>query len=89
MLAALTPEQFVGVPACAELKALTVSTIASPEPCTARSPRCGPSAWAFDNGEFDPELRCVARPVRDFSGQVIGTIGISGLVWRLSINMLQ
>jgi hypothetical protein len=35
------------------------------------------------------KLRCVARPVRDFSGQVIGTIGISGLVWRLSINMLQ
>ena len=44
---------------------------------------------AFDDGEFDSELRCVALPVRDFSGQVIGAIGISGPVWRLSIEALQ
>ena len=28
-------------------------------------------------------------PVRDFSGQVVGAIGISGPVWRLSIQALQ
>jgi len=28
-------------------------------------------------------------PVRDFTGQVIGAIGISGPVWRLSIQVLQ
>ncbi len=44
---------------------------------------------AFDDGEFDAEVRCVALPVRDFSGQVIGAIGISGPVWRLSIEALQ
>ena len=41
------------------------------------------------DGEFDPEVRCAALPVRDFSGQVIGAIGISGPVWRLSIEALQ
>ena len=44
---------------------------------------------AIDDGEFDAELRCVALPVRDFTGQVIGAIGVSGPVWRLSIEALQ
>jgi DNA-binding IclR family transcriptional regulator len=44
---------------------------------------------AIDDGEFDAELRCVALPVRDFSGQVVGAVGISGPVWRLSIEALQ
>ena len=44
---------------------------------------------AFDDGEFDAEVRCVAVPVRDFTGQVIGAIGISGPIWRLSLQALQ
>jgi IclR family KDG regulon transcriptional repressor len=44
---------------------------------------------AFDDREFDAELRCVALPVRDFSARVIGAIGISGPVWRLSVEALQ
>jgi IclR family transcriptional regulator, KDG regulon repressor len=44
---------------------------------------------AFDDGEFDNEVRCAAMAVRDFSGQVVGAIGISGPVWRLSIQALQ
>ena len=39
--------------------------------------------------EFDAEARCVAVPVRDFTGRVAGAIGISGPVWRLSIAVLQ
>jgi DNA-binding IclR family transcriptional regulator len=44
---------------------------------------------AFDDGEFDDEVRCVAVPVRDFAGRTIGAIGISGAVWRLSLHALQ
>jgi DNA-binding IclR family transcriptional regulator len=44
---------------------------------------------AFDDGEFDPEIRCVAVPVRDFTGQVVGALGISGPIWRLSTQALQ
>jgi len=47
------------------------------------------SGIAFDDGEFNPEVRCVAVPVKDFTGQVIGAIGISGPIWRLSIQALQ
>src|SRR5258708_39218282 len=47
------------------------------------------AGMAFDDGEFDPEVRCVALPVLDFSGQGIGAIGISRLVWRVSVETLQ
>jgi DNA-binding IclR family transcriptional regulator len=44
---------------------------------------------AYDDGEFDAEVRCVAVPVYDFAGRVAGVIGISGPVWRLSLQALQ
>jgi DNA-binding IclR family transcriptional regulator len=44
---------------------------------------------AYDDGEFDAEIRCVAVPVRDFAGRVAGAVGISGPVWRLSLQSLQ
>ena len=47
------------------------------------------AGMAFDDGEFDAEVRCVALPVRDFTGRIIGAIGISGPVWRLTIQALQ
>ena len=44
---------------------------------------------AYDDGEFDEEVRCVAVPVFDFAGRVAGAVGISGAVWRLSLQSLQ
>jgi DNA-binding IclR family transcriptional regulator len=44
---------------------------------------------AYDDGEFDAEVRCVAVPVHDFTGRIAGAIGISGAVWRLSLQSLQ
>jgi len=43
----------------------------------------------WDDGEFGEEIRCVAVPVHDFSGRVAGAVGISGAVWRLSLQALQ
>ena len=44
---------------------------------------------AFDDGEFNPEVRCIAVPVMDFTGQVIGALGISGPIWRMSNQAIQ
>lgn len=41
---------------------------------------------AYDDCEFNPEVRCMAAPVRDFRGRVLGAIGFSGPVWRLSLT---
>lgn len=47
------------------------------------------SGIAYDDGEFNPEVRCVAVPVKDFTGQLVGALGISGPIWRLSNKSLQ
>ncbi len=44
---------------------------------------------AFDDGEFNIEVRCVAVPVTDFTGKIVGALGISGPIWRLSNQALQ
>ena len=44
---------------------------------------------AFDDGEFNLEVRCAAVPVKDFTGQVVGALGISGPIWRMSNQALK
>ena len=47
------------------------------------------SGIAIDDGEFNAEVRCVAVPVKDFTGQIVGALGISGPIWRMSNQALQ
>jgi IclR family KDG regulon transcriptional repressor len=89
MLAAMAPEQFDRFAQRAEFKAYTPNSIISAEELSREIAKVRRAGMAIDDGEFDAELRCVALAVRDFSGQVIGAIGISGPVWRLSIDSLQ
>jgi DNA-binding IclR family transcriptional regulator len=89
MLAALAGDQFERYLARAELKAPPAKSITAPEQLRREIAEVRRAGVAFDDGEFDAELRCVALPVRDFSGQITGAIGISGPVWRLSIEALQ
>jgi len=44
---------------------------------------------AYDEGEFNLEVRCIAVPATDFTGRTIGAIGISGPIWRESQQALQ
>lgn len=44
---------------------------------------------AIDDGEFNLEVRCLAVPVEDFTGKIVGALGISGPVWTLSRQALQ
>lgn len=89
MLAALPPEQFERFASRVELKAYTANSIVSAEALRREIAKVRRAGMAIDDGEFDAEVRCVAIGVRDFSGQTIGAIGVSGPVWRLSIEALQ
>jgi DNA-binding IclR family transcriptional regulator len=89
MLAALPPDQLEQFMAHAELKAFTPKSIVAAERLRREITEVRRAGMAIDDGEFDAELRCVALPVRDFSGQVTGALGVSGPVWRLSIEALQ
>jgi len=89
ILAALRPDQLDRYLDRIELKALTSKTITSPQRLRRELQDVRRTGIAFDDGEFNIEVRCAAMPVYDFSGQVVGAIGISGPVWRLSIQALQ
>jgi IclR family KDG regulon transcriptional repressor len=89
VLAALRPEQLDRYLERAELKPHTPKSIVEVGALRREIEEVRRSNIAYDDGEFDAELRCVAVPVRDFTGQVVGAIGISGPIWRLSLQVLQ
>jgi DNA-binding IclR family transcriptional regulator len=89
ILAALRPDQFDRYLERTDLKPLTERTITDPKLFLREIEEVRRAEIAFDDGEFDPEVRCAAIAVRDFTGRTIGAIGISGPVWRLSIQSLQ
>jgi DNA-binding IclR family transcriptional regulator len=72
-----------------ELERMTSNTITSREQLRREIELTRKRGIAYDDAEFHPELRCVAAPVRDFTGRVIGSIGVSGPIWRLSLQLLQ
>lgn len=45
--------------------------------------------YALDLEEMDPDVRCVAAPVRDHNGLVAGAVSISGPAWRFSRERLE
>ena len=71
------------------LRRFTAKTIVEREALLREVDEVRRKGIAYDDGEFDAEVRCVAVPVRDFAGRVAGAIGISGAVWRLSLQALQ
>lgn len=89
LTAALTQTQLERYFQTHELKRLTPKTITDAGALLRELEIVRRNGIAFDDCEFDPEVRCVAVPVRDFSGQIIGSIGIAGPIWRLSMHSLQ
>lgn len=89
ILAALRADQLDRLLARIELTPVTPKSIIEIDALKKDLNDVRSSGIAFDDGEFNLEVRCVGVPVRDFTGQVIGAIGISGPIWRLSLQALQ
>lgn len=89
ILASLRPEQLDHYLDRVSLEPLTPATITDKKRLRQEIEEIRHVGIGFDDGEFNSEVRCAAMPVYDFSGQVTGAIGISGPVWRLSIQGLQ
>jgi len=89
LLAGLTPAQIESYLESHELRRFTAKTIVERDALLRELKDVRRTGIGFDDGEFDAEARCVAVPVRDFTGQVAGAIGLSGPIWRLSIQALQ
>jgi DNA-binding IclR family transcriptional regulator len=40
--------------------------------------------YSIDNEEFEPGLKCIGAPVRNYSGKVVGAISMAGPAFRLT-----
>jgi IclR family transcriptional regulator, KDG regulon repressor len=89
ILASLRPDQLERYLERVELEPSTEKSITEIPVLLREIAEIRRSGIAFDDGEFNAEVRCAAVPVKDFTGQIIGALGISGPIWRLSIQALQ
>ena len=89
LLAALSPDQFERLLARISLTSNTPKSITNAEALGREVEDVRQTGYALDDGEFDPEVRCLAVPVREFTGSVVGALGISGPIWRLSVQTLR
>jgi IclR family transcriptional regulator, KDG regulon repressor len=89
ILASLRPDQLKRFLERVELKPSTPKSITEPSVLLHEIAEVRRSAIAIDDGEFNAEVRCIAVPVYNFTGDVIGALGISGPIWRMSDQVLK
>jgi len=65
------------------LEAATARTIVDPKALRALLAHVNEQGYALDLGEHEPEVRCVAVPVRNHSGAVIAAMSVSGPAQRM------
>jgi IclR family transcriptional regulator, KDG regulon repressor len=89
ILASLRPDQLKRFLERVELKPSTKKSITDTSALMREIAEVRRSAVALDDGEFNPEVRCVAVPVYNFTGDVVGALGISGPIWRMADQAMQ
>src|SRR3984885_7491176 len=89
ILAALRPDQLKRFLERVELKPATNKSITDAASLLREIAEVKRSGIAIDDGEFNPEVRCVAVPVTNFTGEIVGALGISAPIWRVSNQELQ
>lgn len=89
ILAALRPDQLERFLDRVDMKPSTEKSITSVTELMREIAEVRKTGVAFDDGEFNLEVRCAAVPVKDFTGQVVGALGISGPIWRMSNQALK
>ncbi len=89
ILASLRPDQLKRFLERVDLKPSTGKSITEPAVLLREITEIRRSAIAIDDGEYNAEVRCIAVPVYNFTGDVIGALGISGPIWRMSDQVLK
>lgn len=88
LLSSLSEPQLDAFLASIPMPQITPKTITDAEQLKLAIREAGRNGIAFDDGEFDPDVRCLAAPVFDFRGRMIAAVGISAPVWRLGLNRI-
>ena len=72
----------------ASLEAFTPRTITDPQALRLALDEIRRLGYAVDDEEFDPCVRCIAVPVFDSRGRLVGSMGISGPSSRVTLERL-
>lgn len=86
LLACMPEAELDAFLAAVEMRAFTPKTITSVPLVKHELERVRAQGYAFDDEEYAQGIRCVAAPVRSFSGACIAALGISGPVWRVTLD---
>ena len=68
------------------LKKYTENTITNKEKLENEFKKIRQQGYAVDSMEHEEEVRCVAGPIRDYTGKVIASMSISGPAFRINEN---
>jgi len=79
---------FGGTPVPPRLERFTPRTVTDPQLLAAHLRSMALQGFSVDDEEFALGVRCVAAPLRDDAGRVIGALGISGPTARVSLERL-
>jgi IclR family KDG regulon transcriptional repressor len=71
-----------------KLDSFTPRTITDPDALRLVLDEVRRLGYAVDDEEFDLDVRCIAAPVFDYRGKVVGSIGISGPATRITLEQL-
>lgn len=82
-LLAFQPENVVDHVCRLGLTKFTPQTITHPEKLRKELTQVRAQGYAVDNAEHQPDVRCVAAPIRNHSGNVIASLSVSGPATRI------
>lgn len=89
LLAHLSDRELEGLVRQCPLEKWGPNTITSLEALKEELRRTRERGYSLDNEEFAANIRCIGAPVRDYLGQVVAGIAISGPAHRLSLERLE
>lgn len=84
LLSGMTEQEVRGLLSGRPLTALTEHSVRAVPALLAELAQVREQGYACDNEEVELGLRCVAAPVKDASGAVVASLGLSGPAWRLT-----
>jgi DNA-binding IclR family transcriptional regulator len=70
------------------LRPFTPMTITDPDRLMAELELTKQRGYAIDNGEHQPNVRCIAAPIRNVTGRVYAAISVSGPIVRMTDDKL-
>ncbi len=89
MLLNATPEGLDHFIAEKGMERFTQNTIVTKEGLLQELEAARRDGYAFDNEECEIGARCIAAPIRDYSGKVVAGISITGPIFRITQELIE